>query len=112
MGRIKNIDGKVDKILEAIDNKVIYKAKKYDETMELLNKLQFSVDIKPRVNELGEKDYNVTYSIKTTLRFDADGDLEDNDVFRSINLLNLVNNDSMVEFLKIIENEKKNKKVK
>ena len=112
MGRIKNIDGKVDKILKAIDDKIIYKAQKYDEVNDLLKCFVLKTDIKPRINSLGEKEYDVTYSVKTTLRFDSDGDLVDNDVFRSINLLNLVDNDSMVEFLKIIENEKKNKKVK
>ena len=111
--KLKEVDEKVDGIIKILETNVKYKAEQYDKITSFLSNLQLEVDIKKKINDLGNYDYVVSYSIpNVVLSFDEQGDLIQNRVFESINFLNLISFEDMRAFSRIISEEKSKAKKK
>lgn len=105
---IKEIKTNVQRISKTVDDKIIYKARKYDELKEYLKNIQFNIKIKEEINNLGEKQLVLEYTLpKVTLSFDENYDLIENRVFTSINMLDLIAVEDMIEITKHFPKKKK-----
>lgn len=116
MGLVKDIK-ETRKMVEEIRNanaKIITeKAKKYDELMSYLKKINFNIEkIIPTVDDLGNTKYCITYKSPTIIQeFDEEGNPVKNDFIYSINMLNLVSVEDWSKLQQIYDSEKqKNKK--
>lgn len=93
---VKEIKKNVEKINKSIDTKVVEKAKKYDEQVKYLNNIVLDLKISKKINPLGEEEYTLSYTLPPiTLKFDENGELEENSLFTSINMLDLIKIDDM-----------------
>lgn len=106
----KEMKKQVDEVHDLLDKTIIFKAKKYDEIMLYLKNISLDLKIDKFINELGEDEYKLTYSLPSVnLRFDEKGELQENLLFTSINMLDLISVEDIQKLLKIIS-EEKNKK--
>lgn len=103
----KEIKKKVEEIHKSVNNKIIYKASKYDEVLSYLKNIVFDLKIDKYINELGEIEYKLTYSLPSVkMKFDEKGELQDNILFASINMLDLLKIEDTNKLLNIIKEEK------
>lgn len=107
--KILSIEKTVEKIEKLLNSNVIEKAKKYDETIALLNKIDFQATSSIEVDEAnGEKFVKIEYSIPVAkVRVNDDHELECEEHFRAINLLNLLPISTIEKISKEIEIIKK-----
>ena len=116
MGLIKDIKQtrKIVEEMHSANTKIITeKAKKYDELMSYLKKINFNIDkIIPAVDDLGNTRYAITYKSPTIIQeFDEKGQPIKNDFVYSINMLNLLSVEDWGKLQQIYDVEKaKNKK--
>lgn len=109
---VKEIKKQINDISSRFDNKIIKKAEKYDEIKKLLKNIKFNLKITQKTDIDGSEEFEITYILpKITLKYDDQGKIyTDNDLFTSINQLDLIEIDDFLELSKIY-NSSKNKKM-
>lgn len=87
----KDIKEIKEKINYLYDSKLISKAKKYDELARKISNIKFdSVDVKKTYDYEGRIIKKFLYKLEIDLEVDENGDVIPNEMFKSINELNLL----------------------
>lgn len=107
---IKELKKQIAILNEKMLNKeIIFKAQKYDEMVSNLNKIKFGLKIKKQFNqETGDVFLKIDYELPSIeLHFDENGNVIKNDLFYSINVLNLLDDNNLNILQQEIEKLKK-----
>ena len=111
--KIEKMEKLLEEISKKVDSNILNKAKKYDETISLLEQINISANIEKKVDLDNGEDYLlVEYKIQPTKIFcDEDGNIEVSDKnFYSMNMLNILGINFMEEAQRKIEILKMSKK--
>lgn len=105
---LKEVNKQLKEVLTILDKETIYKAKKYDDLTSLLKKIKISAKVQKAIDENGDKYLNISYNIpNVVLKFDEKGSIIKNELFYSINMLDLLDNDSIKKIKESLEQIKK-----
>lgn len=102
--RLERIEKDLIEIKKSLDSKIIKKANQYDEMLINLKNVKIYTTCSQEVNaNNGEPFVKVEYHIEPTIiSIDDEGNLECNETFRALNLLNLISIEEQSEIQKLI----------
>lgn len=110
--RLDKIEEKIQEISKKLDHSIINKAKKYDEIISLLSNINISANVLKKTNLMNGEDYLlIEYKISPTkILCNDDGEIDCDNTFYSLNMLNLLDLEFVKEAQKEIEILKMSKK--
>lgn len=95
--RLEKIEKKLDELAKLFDKSIINKAIEYDKMKSLLDNINIKAEVTQEISELtGENYVKVEYSIAPTIITCSDeGEIDCDKQFYSINMLDLINIETM-----------------
>lgn len=106
---LRDIRSEIRDIKSLIGGTLESKAKKFDELEWYLSQIEINVkNIVPVPSEDGKVDLKIIYDISPVIvKFDDNGQPINNEVFKAINMLNLVDSESMDKIINAITQRSK-----
>lgn len=107
--RIKKHIEEINESLKALSGENMEKLKQFEIIEEQLKKIKIKVkNVAISIDEYGNEFLNINYELPTIkLKFDDNKEVEINEEFRAINLLNLISFEDMEKIQKAIDKIKK-----
>lgn len=107
--RIKKHIEEINESLKALSGENMEKLKQFEIIEEQLKKIKIKVkNVAISIDEYGNEFLNINYELPTIkLKFDNNKEVEINEEFRAINLLNLISFEDMEKIQKAIDKIKK-----
>ena len=104
---IKILTQKLEETSKLLDAATLYKSQQYDKMKPLLKNIQLQAKIEENIDDFGNTEYKVVYFLPSiVLKFDKDGQVIKDDLFYSVNMLDLLSPKAFDDIQKVLKKEK------